>query len=227
MSVPFNCTAGPFSSQKLSVNWLKDNNELPASAPQRLPISKDIYSVTSKAWVALAKQDIFSQITCEVNHADLNEPLKMTINLSQVLLVIPTLKITMIRDHVHQRVILTCHVNRFYPQNLQLTWTKNKNKILPPELPQATRNSDGTYSLKSTLQEDAKSDESIFSCWVFQYDQPPLSVNITLGAQASHKGNGVFLISFVSSGHCCCGMMILYTVTLYYTHWLIIKLFVQ
>ncbi|XP_059114921.1 signal-regulatory protein beta-1-like [Peromyscus eremicus] len=189
-SVPFTCTAGPLSSRNLSVNWFKDNDELPASAPQRLPISKDVYSVTSKAWVALAKQDIFSQITCEVNHGDLNEPLKMTINLSQVLLVIPTLKITMIRDKAHQRVNLTCHINHFYPQNVQLTWTKNNNKILTPELPQVTRNSDGTYSVKHTLQEDAISDESTFSCWVFQYDQPPLWVNITLGAHASHKNKG-------------------------------------
>ncbi|XP_036040188.1 signal-regulatory protein beta-1-like [Onychomys torridus] len=186
-SVTFTCTAGLFSSKNLSVIWLKDNNELLASAPQLVPISKDVYYVTSKSSVALAKQDIFSQITCEVTHGDLDEPLKMTINLSQVLLVIPTMNITMIRDHAHQRVNLTCHVNHFYPQNVQLTWTKNKNKILTPEISQATRNSDGTYSLKHTLQEDAKSNESTFSCWVFQYDQPPLWISITLGAQASHK----------------------------------------
>uniref|UniRef100_A0A8C8UMB6 Ig-like domain-containing protein n=1 Tax=Peromyscus maniculatus bairdii TaxID=230844 RepID=A0A8C8UMB6_PERMB len=188
-SVPFNCTAGPFSSQNLSVNWLKDNNELPASAPQRLPISKDVYSVTSKAWVALAKQDIFSQITCEVTHG-------------VILVGQACSSITMVRDHAHQRVNLTCHVNHFYPQNLQLTWTKNNNKILTPELPQATRNADGTYSLKHTLQEDDKSDESTFSCWVFQYDQVPLWVNITLGAQASHKNKGMCIVSFISSEHC-------------------------
>ncbi|KAL6090139.1 hypothetical protein STEG23_020762, partial [Scotinomys teguina] len=189
-TVPFICTASPFSSRNLTVNWLKDKNEHPASAPQVESISKDRYNVTSKAWVALDKQDIFSQITCVVTHADLDEPLKMTINVSQVLLVIPTLKITMVRDHVHQRVNLTCHVSNFYPPNLQLTWTKNKNKILTPEISQSTRNSDGTYSLNHTLQEDSVSDESTFSCWLFQYDQPPLWVNITLGAQASHKDRG-------------------------------------
>uniref|UniRef100_A0A8C8UJX3 Ig-like domain-containing protein n=1 Tax=Peromyscus maniculatus bairdii TaxID=230844 RepID=A0A8C8UJX3_PERMB len=186
-SVPFTCTTGPFSSRNLSVNWFKNNNRHPASAPQWLPISRDVYYVTSKAWVALAKQDIFSQITCEVTHGDLDEPLKMTINLSQVLLVIPTLKITMNRDKAHQRVNLTCHVSHFYPQNVQLIWTKNNNKILTPGLPHVTRNSDATYSLKHTLQDIAKSDESTFSCWVFQYDQPPLWVNITLGAQASTR----------------------------------------
>ncbi|KAL6090140.1 hypothetical protein STEG23_020763, partial [Scotinomys teguina] len=170
--VPFICTAGPFSSLNLSVNWLKDKKQHPDSAPQVESTSKDRYAVTSKAWVALDKQDIFSQITCVVTHADLDEPLKMTTNLSEVLLVVPTLKITMVR--VHQRVNLTCHVNDFYPQILQLTWTKNKNKILTPEISQSSRNSDGTYSLQHTLQEDSVSDESTFSCWVFQYDQPPL-----------------------------------------------------
>ncbi|XP_041526102.1 signal-regulatory protein beta-1-like [Microtus oregoni] len=192
--VPFNCTAGPFSSRNLSFNWLKDNNELPASAPELVPISNDSFYVTSKAWVLLAKQDILSQITCEVTHEDLDEPLTMTINLSHVILVVPTVKITKeppeIHDHAHQRVTLTCHVNHFYPPIRQLTWTKNNNKMLTVEHLQTTRNSDGTYSLKHTLQEDAMSDESTFSCWVFQSDQPPLWVIITLGAQHPTKGRG-------------------------------------
>lgn len=190
-SVPFTCTAGLFRSRNLSVNWFKDNNELPASVPQRLPISRDVYYVTSKSSVTLDKQDILSQITCEVTHRDLDEPLKMTISLSQVLLVSPTLKITTespeIRDHPHQRVNLTCHVNHFYPQNVHLTWAKNGHNILTSERSQTTRNSDGTYSLKHTLQVEAISDESIFSCLMYRYDQHPQSISITRGAQASHK----------------------------------------
>uniref|UniRef100_A0A8C2MM20 RIKEN cDNA F830045P16 gene n=1 Tax=Cricetulus griseus TaxID=10029 RepID=A0A8C2MM20_CRIGR len=190
--VPFNCTAGPFSSQNLSLDWLKENNNYLASAPQ-LYISSDAHYVTSKARVSLTKEDIFSQITCEVTHADLDEPLKMTMNLSQVLLVIPTLEITTeppeIHDHGHQRVNLTCHVNHFYPQNVELLWIKNNGKILTLEVPQATRNSDGTYSLNHTLQEDVTLNENTqFSCCVFQYDQNPLLINITLGAQVLHKG---------------------------------------
>ncbi|XP_035302930.1 signal-regulatory protein beta-1 [Cricetulus griseus] len=195
-SVPFTCTAGLFSSRNLNVNWLKDNNKYLAQAPQLESISKDVYYVTSKAWVSLAKQDIFSQITCEVTHADLDEPLKMTMNLSQVLLVIPTLKITTeppeIHDHGHQRVNLTCHINHFYPQAMQLTWIKNGHKIPILEVPQATRNSDGTYSLKHTLQEDVMSDESTrFSCLATQNEYPSQGISITLGAQAPHKGRGM------------------------------------
>ncbi|XP_051001011.1 uncharacterized protein LOC127188630 [Acomys russatus] len=191
-SASFVCTAGPFSSRNVSVNWLKNDDEHPASAPQVELVNNDSYCVTSKAWVTLTKQDILSQITCEVTHADINEPLKMSVNLSQVLRVTPTLKITKeppeIHDHVHQRVNLTCHVNHFYPRNMDLIWAKNKHKILTLELPPATQNPDGTYSLKHTLQEGAILDKTDFICWVVQDDQPPISDNITL--EAPSKGRG-------------------------------------
>lgn len=69
----------------LSVNWLRNNNEHPASTTHVVHVNNDSYSLRSKAWVTLTKQDISSQITCEVTHGDLKEPLRMTINLSQVL----------------------------------------------------------------------------------------------------------------------------------------------
>uniref|UniRef100_A0A8C6GY57 RIKEN cDNA F830045P16 gene n=1 Tax=Mus spicilegus TaxID=10103 RepID=A0A8C6GY57_MUSSI len=185
-SVSFLCTAAPFRSMNLSVNWLRNNNEHPASTTHVVHVNNDSYSLRSKAWVTLTKQDISSQITCEVTHGDLKEPLKMTINLSQVLRVIPTLKITTedpeIQDHAHQKVNLTCHVNHFYPQDMDLIWTKNGHKILTMELPQTTRNSDGTYSLQHTLQVDAILNKTDFVCWVIQDDQPPVKNSITLGA---------------------------------------------
>ena len=119
-------------------------------------------------------------------------------------LVIPTQKITTedpeIQDHVHQKVNLTCHVNHFYPQNMDLIWTKNGHKIPTMELPQTTRNSDGTYSLQHTLQVDAILNKTDFVCWVIQDDQPPVKNSITLGAP--RKIRGKCLVSFMSSGHC-------------------------
>ncbi|GAB1286888.1 hypothetical protein APTSU1_000211800 [Apodemus speciosus] len=180
-------------SRNLSVDWLKNNYEHPASTSDlAVHDNNDSYSVTSKAWVSLTKQDILSQITCKVTHGDLKEPLQMTINLSQVLRVIPTVTITTeppeIQDHAHQRVNLTCHINHFYPQDMHLIWAKNGHKILTVELPQATRNSDGTYSLQHTLQEDAILDKTNFVCLVIQDDQPPVEKHITLGAPKKVKG---------------------------------------
>lgn len=83
--VPFNCTAGPFSSWDFNVTWMKGRDEHPASAQHIVTNDKGNYSVTSKVWVTLARQDILLGITCEVTHRELEEPLRKTMNLSQVL----------------------------------------------------------------------------------------------------------------------------------------------
>lgn len=84
-SVPFNCTAGTFRSQDVRVTWMKDWAEHPASAQRLVTDDKGNYSVTSKVWVTLVRQDVSSEITCTVTHRDLAAPLHRTMNLSQVL----------------------------------------------------------------------------------------------------------------------------------------------
>lgn len=84
-SVPFNCTAGTFSSQDVRVTWMKDWDEHPASAQRLVTNDKGNYSITSKVWVTLVRQDVLSEITCKVTHTDLTAPLHSTMNLSQVL----------------------------------------------------------------------------------------------------------------------------------------------
>ncbi|XP_013367700.1 PREDICTED: signal-regulatory protein beta-1 isoform 3 [Chinchilla lanigera] len=190
ISEPFNCTAGPFSSGHFNVTWFKNSHEHPASAQYWTADSNGTYSVTSKAWVTLTGEDVLSTITCEVAHRDLDEPLRMTMNLSQVLYVIPSLNITKSSEtygHDHQRVNLTCHVSRFYPSRLQLIWMKNGHKILE-ESPEVTSNPDGTYSLEHMLPEEATLDGSEFACWVVQGDQAPVKAVIT--AQASTRSKG-------------------------------------
>ncbi|XP_077905200.1 uncharacterized protein LOC101972450 [Ictidomys tridecemlineatus] len=195
-SVPFNCTAGPFSSTNFNVTWLKDSDEHPPSAQSQMTDDKGRYFVTSKALVSLTGKEVLSQITCQVTHGDLAEPLQMTLNLSEVLQVIPTLKITMDADgtriQVHQRVNLTCHASHFYPAYVQIIWMENRHKIPTVESPQVTRNPDGTFSLKDTLQAEVTLNGSEFSCWVVQDEQPPMQANITLRAQASNRGKGRF-----------------------------------
>lgn len=84
-SVPFNCTAGTFSSQDIHVTWMKDWDEHPASAQRLVTDDKGNYSVTSKVWLTLLRQDVSAEITCQVTHRDLAAPLHRTMNLSQVL----------------------------------------------------------------------------------------------------------------------------------------------
>nr|XP_008254429.2 signal-regulatory protein beta-1 isoform X1 [Oryctolagus cuniculus] len=193
-SVPFNCTAGPFGSQDINVTWLKDSDEHPASAQHLLPHDGGNYSVSSKAWVTLARQDVWSTIACEITHRVLPKPLRAALNLSQVLRVIPTLRITTNPSATHvrerQRVNLTCHASHFYPSPLSLTWMENRHTFLTVEWPAVTRNADGTYSLKHTWQAEATLEGSEFACWVVQDDQPPVQANVTLRAQAPEPKKG-------------------------------------
>ncbi|CAK7319775.1 Signal-regulatory protein beta-1 isoform 3 [Vulpes lagopus] len=202
--VPFNCTAGPFSSWDLNVTWKKGRDEHPASAQYLVINDKGNYSITSKVWVTLARQDILLGITCEVTYAALKEPLRKTMNLSQVLQVVPTLKISTKTSrthiHVHQRVNLTCHVSHFYPSPLRLTWMENRHKVQEVESPQVTRNPDGTYSLEHTWQAEATLNGSEFACWVVQDEQPPVQANITLNAQAPRLGKGQSVHSYSLQG---------------------------
>ncbi|KFO20552.1 Tyrosine-protein phosphatase non-receptor type substrate 1 [Fukomys damarensis] len=190
ISEPFNCTAGPFSSEDFNITWFKNSDEHPASAQYLVADNKGNYSITSKAWVTLTRDDVLSQITCEVAHGDLDEPLRMTMNLSQMLYIIPSLNITKSSEthhHQHQKVNLTCHVSHFYPSHLKLIWMKNGHKILE-EFPEVTSNLDGTYSLEHMLLEEATLDGCEFACWVVQGDQVP--VKAVINVQASSKNNG-------------------------------------
>ncbi|XP_077623179.1 tyrosine-protein phosphatase non-receptor type substrate 1-like [Crocuta crocuta] len=201
---PFNCTAGPFNSWDFNVTWMKGRDEHPASAQHLVTNSQGSYFVTSKVWVTLTLQDISLEITCQVTHRMPGEPLRKTMNLSQVLQVVPTVKITTKASgayiHVHQRVNLTCHVSHFYPSHVRLTWMENRHKVHTVESPQATRNPDGTYSLKHTWQAEATLDGSEFACWVVQDEQPPVRANITLRAQAPKLGKGQGTYSYSLQG---------------------------
>ncbi|XP_077728603.1 signal-regulatory protein beta-1-like isoform X4 [Canis aureus] len=202
--VPFNCTAGPFSSWDFNVTWKKGRDEHPASAQYLVINDKGNYSIISKVWVTLAHQDILLGITCEVTYTALKEPLRKTMNLSQVLQVVPTLKISTKTSrthiHVHQRVNLTCHVSHFYPSPLRLIWMENRHKVQEVESPQVTRNPDGTYSLEHTWQAEATLNGSEFACWVVQDEQPPVQANITLHAQAPRLGKGQSTHSYSLQG---------------------------
>nr|XP_020137639.1 signal-regulatory protein beta-1-like [Microcebus murinus] len=194
-SVLFNCTAGPFGSQDFNVTWLKDSYELPASAQHPVTDEQGNFSITSKAWVTLAQQDVSAKVACNVTHRTLKDPLQATMNLSQVLRVIPTVRITTQASGTHvrvqERVNLTCHASHFYPaSHLHLTWMENGHTIQTVKSPRVTGNPDGTYSLEHTRQAEATLEGSEFACWIVQDEQPPVKANVTLRAQTPRRVQG-------------------------------------
>ena len=61
--MPFNCTAGPFSSSDVHVTWMKDRGEHPASTQCLVTDNKGNDSITREVWVTLACQDVTSKVT--------------------------------------------------------------------------------------------------------------------------------------------------------------------
>ncbi|XP_045050461.2 signal-regulatory protein beta-1-like [Desmodus rotundus] len=124
-------------------------------------------------------------------------------NLSQVLRVVPAVKITTQPSQAHgphRRVNLTCHASHFYPSRLHLTWMENRHTVQTVLSPKVTRNSDGTYSLEHMWPAEAKPEGSEFACWVVQDDQPPVQANITLRAQTTRLRKGSSAYPYVLQG---------------------------
>ncbi|EPY73707.1 signal-regulatory protein alpha-like protein [Camelus ferus] len=180
--VAFNCTAGPFGSSDFYVTWMKDRDEHPASAQRLVTEDKAKYTVTSKVWVTLDRQDVSSEMTCEVTHRHLAEPLRKSMNLSQVL------RVGKLESLMAEAI-------------LHLTWMENRHKVQTVESPPVTRNPDGTYSLEHTWQAEATLNRSEFACWVVQDEQPPVQANITLQAQAPSLGKGQVTVTWLKNNH--------------------------
>ena len=52
-------------------------------------------------------------------------------------------------SHSLDVVAVTCHVQRFYPQNVHLSWLENCRMFKGAVKPLSKQNSDGTYTLES------------------------------------------------------------------------------
>ena len=79
-------------------------------------------------------------------------------------------------------VAITCHVQRFYPQHVHLTWMENCEMFTGAEKPTSKQNSDGTYSLESLqlVNASVQGSERVFTCIVQHDAQPPTSANLIL-----------------------------------------------
>lgn len=85
-SVSVTCTAGGFFPKDISVKWLKDEAPVSAQQPQITPEqTKSSYKMSSTVTIPLQKDDVRSQLVCEVQHPALMVPLKGIYQLSKAL----------------------------------------------------------------------------------------------------------------------------------------------
>ncbi|XP_026934522.1 tyrosine-protein phosphatase non-receptor type substrate 1 isoform X2 [Sagmatias obliquidens] len=190
-TVSFTCKSHGFSPRNISLKWFKNGNELSASQTDVEPEGNNVsYSISSTTKVVLAPGDVRSQVICEVTHITLqgDPPLRGTANLSETIRVPPTLTITQ-HPRVGNQVNVTCQVNKFYPQRLQLTWLENGNVSRMDMASTLIENKDGTFNRTSWLvvNSSAHREAVLLTCQVEHDGQPAVTKNHTLEASAPQK----------------------------------------
>uniref|UniRef100_A0A8D1IZT0 Tyrosine-protein phosphatase non-receptor type substrate 1 n=1 Tax=Sus scrofa TaxID=9823 RepID=A0A8D1IZT0_PIG len=166
-TVNLTCVAAGFFPQNISLKWFENGMELPAHQSRILPPGEAFsYTIISNILVTLALTSLYSRVTCQVVHSELQHPLSGHLNISTFLQVVPTVNISAHHVPSLQMAILTCHVQRFYPKSMQITWQERKGCFRTCEDLTPTKNPDGTFSQDSHNLVSISEDKSLFTCQV-------------------------------------------------------------
>ncbi|NXE68587.1 SHPS1 phosphatase, partial [Calcarius ornatus] len=183
-SVPFTCTTGGFFPDKIEVKWFKNRNPMGAQPPQITEQKMKTFNMSSTAVVTLQKDDVRSQLTCEVTHPTLPAPLRGSFQLSRVLQVPPSVEVRAEPSpaEVNKTVTFTCLLKEFYPALGSVSWLENgmeikrSNTSQPSELPR------GLFEMRSRVEVQATEEKngSTITCMVLHDGQAPANYSAVL-----------------------------------------------
>ncbi|XP_074013670.1 signal-regulatory protein beta-1-like [Numenius arquata] len=195
-SVPFTCTAGGFFPEDISVKWFKNRTSISAQPPQITSgRTKSSYNMSSTVMMTLREEDVRSQLICEVQHRTLTAPLRGTYQLSQALRVSPTVHVDADPPSpvgVSKTVKFTCHVKRFYPGNVVVTWLENGTEMNVENTSRLVEMPQGLFQLSSVVEVKAMEEKngSTFTCRVVHDAQDPVDRMATLRITAPAREGG-------------------------------------
>ncbi|NXH79491.1 SIRB1 protein, partial [Hydrobates tethys] len=171
-SVSVTCTAGGFFPKDIGVKWLKDEAPISAQQPQITPgRTKSSYNVSSTVTMTLQRDDVRSQLVCEVQHPTLTAPLRGTYQLSKALRVPPSVCVVAEPPspvEVNKTVNFTCHVKGFYPGDVAVTWLENGTEVKMENTSRLVETRQGLFELRSLVEVKATEEKngSVFACRV-------------------------------------------------------------
>ncbi|NWZ26534.1 SHPS1 phosphatase, partial [Asarcornis scutulata] len=188
----FTCKSGGFFPSDINVEWFKDKTPIQSQLPNVTPEpSKFTYNMSSIVTVTLQKDDIRSELTCQVLHTTLTAPLTRSYHLSQILRVPPSKVVVQPPGSVglNETVNFTCDVQGFYPGIVTVTWLENGKEMNLGSTPQPTETPEGLFDLRSMVAVQAvlEKNGSVFTCRVVHEGQDPLSRNATLWVTTSSQ----------------------------------------
>ncbi|NWX63111.1 SHPS1 phosphatase, partial [Promerops cafer] len=191
-SVPFACTTGGFFPEKIGVKWFKNKDPMVAQPPQVTEWRVKTYNMSSTVMVTLQKDDVRSQLICEVQHTTLPAPLPGKYRLSRVLRVSPSVEVRAEPSPVelNKTVTFTCLVKEFYPAKVFVSWLENgieikvENVSRPLELPR------GLFELRSQVEVQATEEKngSTITCTVVHDAQAPANYSAFLWISSPAQG---------------------------------------
>ncbi|XP_068556945.1 signal-regulatory protein beta-1-like isoform X3 [Anas acuta] len=186
----FTCNSWGFFPSDIIVKWFKDKTLIQSQLPNVTPgPSNFTYNMSSTVTVTLQKDDIRSELTCQVLHTTLTAPLTRSFHLSQILRVPPSKVVVQPLGPVglNETVSFTCYVQGFYPGSVTVTWLENGKEIKTGSTPRPIETPEGLFELRSTVVVQAVPEKniSVFTCRVLHEGQDPLSSSATLWVDAS------------------------------------------
>ncbi|XP_058989694.1 signal-regulatory protein beta-1-like isoform X1 [Mustela lutreola] len=189
------CTSTGFFPKNIQLKWFEKDVELPAFQTLVFrPGDAESYTIFSTVLVTLDLSLLHSQVTCQVTHSTLHSPLSRHVNISRFLQVIPTVTISVHRVPSLQLAILICHVQRFYPEVIQITWLEMNRSIKAYETCAPTKDPDGTFNQDSRILVYISEDRAPFTCQVEQEAQPLIQASVPLNARASSSFSGTLIL---------------------------------
>ncbi|XP_027621780.1 signal-regulatory protein beta-1-like [Tupaia chinensis] len=165
------CKSTDFFPEDVYVKWFENGMELPTLQTQVFPPGKAFsYTVVSTTIVNLTFSSLHSRVTCQVAHSELQSPLRGHADISQFFRVVSAVNISAYQVPRLQATILTCCVQKFYPEDTRITWLGRNGCFENCSAFTRTRNPDGTFSqdchiLVSTSEWE---DKRLFTCQVWQ-----------------------------------------------------------
>ncbi|KAM6404464.1 tyrosine-protein phosphatase non-receptor type substrate 1-like [Rhynochetos jubatus] len=199
-SVSVTCMAGGFFPSDISVTWLKDEAPISAQQPQITPgRTKFSYDMSSTVTMTLQKDDVRSQLTCEVQHPMLAVPLRGLYQLSDALRVPPSVRVAADPPgpiKVNKTMNMICLVKGFYPGDVAITWLENGTEVKVENNSHPVKTSLGLFELRSQVEVQATAEKngSVFTCQVVHDAQAPISRMATLQIAGLAIDNGVNLL---------------------------------
>ncbi|XP_042740754.1 signal-regulatory protein beta-1-like isoform X2 [Lagopus leucura] len=150
--------------------------------------------------VTLTKDDVRSQLTCQVQHSTLAAPLRRTYALGQALRVPPSVSVVAAPPgavEVNKTVTFSCRVQGFYPGAVNVTWLENGMGLNAGSTTQPAETPQGLFELNSTVTVQAVEEKrgSSFTCRVVHEDQEPVSstgtMQVAVAAQWGPEGSSI------------------------------------